>query len=166
MVAQHGVEGNNRGMKGVQVCALHSPVTRPRIGRAAALALSWVICGCAAHDPAPCLTPAENRMTLVTLYFGSSLPGGGTLSDMQWAGFVGSVLGASFPDGFTVYDGSGQWRDKAGHIGREPSKIVQIAVVSTDSGLAGRVGKVSAAYRAMFHQEAVGVVTQQVCGAF
>jgi hypothetical protein len=105
-------------------------------------------------------------MMVVTLYFGRDEQGGGFVSDAQWSAFAAGVIGRQFPDGFTVFDANGQWRDPAtGVVGREPTKVVQIAAVDSPA-LAAGVRSVVSAYKAEFHQEAVGIVSHGACAAF
>ena len=73
---------------------------------------------------------------------------------------------ARFPDGFTVLDGTGQWRDPATRrIVTERTKIVLIAA---DPGrdFAARLKGLAAAYQSAFHQESVGVMLTEGCAAF
>jgi Protein of unknown function (DUF3574) len=79
---------------------------------------------------------------------------------------VNEVVAVAFPDGFTVSDAEGAWRDaKTGAAVHEKSKIVFIeAPASTELG--GRIERVADVYRRRFHQDAVGIVTREVCAAF
>jgi len=100
------------------------------------------------------------------LFFGRDIAGRAPLSDAEWAAFAATVLTKDFPDGFTVSDGEGQWRDpQTGAIVREQSKIVLIAADNSPV-LAAKFGDVIDAYRAQFHQQSVGVITRPVCAAF
>jgi hypothetical protein len=112
-----------------------------------------------------CLLPSEKGMIEAQLFFGRDVEGRGSVSDGEWKGFVEGVIAKEFPDGFTVSDGEGNWRDpKSGQIVRERSKVVLI--VAPERGLAGRLRTISESYRSRFHQTAVGVVTREVCAAF
>ena len=87
------------------------------------------------------------------------------VSDAEWADFVATTIAKDFPNGFTVSDGVGQWRDPSGAVVHEPSKIVLVAADRADT-LAPKLNDVIEFYRARFHQQAVGVVTRPVCAAF
>lgn len=129
-----------------------------RAGRAAALLLAGVLAlaGCA-----PC-----RDAQLAQLYFGRGLPGGGEVSDSDWAGFVARELAPRFPDGFTVIDAAGAWRDPAtGAVVRERTKLVQIAGPA-GAGARQRLDAVRAAYKAAFSQSSVGLVTTPSCAEF
>lgn len=103
---------------------------------------------------------------MAQLFFGLSVPGRGPVTSSEWTKFASSTLTRYFPDGFTAYDGSGQWMDpKTRHIVREPSKVV-LVVANDDGQFAKSIGSVAKAYRAEFRQQSVGVVTQKACAAF
>jgi hypothetical protein len=105
-------------------------------------------------------------MVEAELFFGRDIEGRGVVSEAQWSDFAATTLAAAFPDGFTVADGVGYWRDPASATeAREPAKIVLVASANS-SALAARLGSVMSAYRAQFRQQAVGVVTREVCAAF
>jgi hypothetical protein len=105
-------------------------------------------------------------MTMAELFFGLSVPGRGPVTALEWGEFTSSKLTRYFPDGFTAYDGSGQWMDPRTHqVVREPTKVV-IVVAKDDTRFAKNVAAVAAAYSAEFHQQSVGVVTQRACAAF
>ncbi len=105
-------------------------------------------------------------MTIVTLYFGESIPGKPPLNPEQWAQFAANVVTKAFPDGFTVIDGLGQWLDPgSGKIVRENSKVLTVALAPSPN-LAARIGSVTRAYDREFDQRSVGVTTSDACGAF
>jgi hypothetical protein len=105
-------------------------------------------------------------MAVAELFFGLSVPGRGPVTAQEWRDFTSSTLTRYFPDGFTAYDGSGQWMTPRTHqVVREPSKIV-IVVAKDDTRFAKNIAAVAAAYGAEFHQQSVGVVTQKACAAF
>jgi hypothetical protein len=88
------------------------------------------------------------------------------VSEEAWAAFVARELGTRFPDGFTVVDAQGQWRDPAsGAVSRERTKLVQIAAPASDE-TARRLEAVRAAYREAFGQSSVGLVTAPACADF
>ncbi len=105
-------------------------------------------------------------MVLIDLYFGRDIANRAPLTEAEWADFTREQITPRFPNGFTVLDAHGQWLNPDTRtIGAEPSKLVRIAAAGS-ADLAARIDAITAAYRTQFHQFAVGVTTQQVCGAF
>ena len=110
-----------------------------------------------------CPLAGERPVRVVHFYFGRAIKGRQPLTDREWTTFAAEILSRNFPEGFTSYDGDGQWRNpRTGQIVRERSKIVMAAVLD-DGSLGARVDAVSRAYRERFHQESVGVTTEDVC---
>lgn len=139
----------------------------------AALVLS-ALAGCAAptepsssspRQPYQCLLPTEERMLVAELFFGRNINGRLPLTDAEWAEFAAQVITPNFPDGFTVFDGNGQWRNpQTGRIGHEPTKILLVAVKRSPD-LAGQLTAVIDAYKTRFHQQSVAIVTRDSCAA-
>jgi hypothetical protein len=88
------------------------------------------------------------------------------VSDSSWARFVARELTPRFPDGLTVSDTQGQWRDRDnGSIVREPSKRVEIVLpVNADDD--AKLDAAVAAYKRAFHQQSVGVIVRSACVSF
>jgi len=106
-------------------------------------------------------------MIVAELFFGRDKGGRRNVSDAEWADFLSSVLTPSFPDGLTVFDGYGQWRNPAtGMIGRSPRVKVVLIAVKDAPDLANRLTAVVGAYKVRFSQQSVGVITRDSCAAF
>jgi hypothetical protein len=119
-------------------------------------------------SPAPyqCLLPSEQRMLVAELFFGRKIKGGGFVGDAEWARFAAEIVTPNFPDGFTAYDASGQWRNpQTGEIARDPTKVLIVAVPRSPD-LAGRLQAVIDAYKTRYRQQSVGIVTRDSCAAF
>ena len=113
-----------------------------------------------------CLLPGEQRMLVAELFFGRNIRGRRPLSDIEWSEFAAQTITPNFPDGFTVFDGDGQWQNPAtGRIARERTKILLVAA-KRDPDLAPRLTAVIDAYKARFHQQSVGIITRDSCAAF
>src|SRR5437870_4874417 len=119
--------------------------------RAAVLAGLLLLAGCA-EAPAPpspaapyaCVLPSEHRM----LFFGRGIKWRGPLTDAEWAEFAAHTITPNFPDGFTVLDGEGQWRNpETGQISGNRTKILLVAAPRTPD-LAQRLSAVIDAYNA------------------
>ena len=134
--------------------------------RALAVLCVVILAPCAAAGEASCPLPGQKTMAIAQLFFGLSVPGRLPVTPQEWRKFTATTLSRYFPDGFTAYDGSGQWMDPRTHrIVRERSRVV-IVVANDDAQFAAKVESVADAYRAEFHQQSVGVVTQNACAAF
>jgi Protein of unknown function (DUF3574) len=118
--------------------------------------------------PAPytCVLPGEERMLVAELFFGRNIKGRAPLSDAEWARFTDDTITPNFPDGFTVFDGYGQWRNpQTGQIARDPTKILLVAAKRSPD-LADRLSAVMEAYKQRFRQQSVGLITRDSCAAF
>ena len=142
-----------------------------------ALAGLLTLAGCAVSSsqptpalsaPAPyaCLLPSEQRMLVAELFFGRRIKGRAPLTDAEWAEFAANTITPNFPDGFTVFDGAGQWRNpRTGQIARDPTKILLVAAPRTPD-LARRLSALIDTYKTRFHQQSVGLITRDSCAAF
>ena len=159
---------------------------RVAAGVALALGLAWALAGCAggklagpAADasarpatapaaPAPVCPAGTERMLVADLFFGRSIDGPrpGHVSEADWNRFVADTLARAFPDGFTVRDAVGAWRDpRSGRTVTEATKDVVVALDDRPAALE-RVRSAMAVYRQRFHQHSVGLLLARACGAF
>jgi len=105
-------------------------------------------------------------MAVAELFFGRSISGRAPLTDPEWAEFAAQTITPNFPDGFTVFDGEGQWRSpRTGRVAHERTKILLVAA-KPEPHLAQRLAAVIDAYKLRFHQQSVGLVTGEACAAF
>lgn len=116
--------------------------------------------------PYACLLSNEQRMLVAELFFGRNINGRQPLTDTEWAEFAAQIITPNFPDGFTVFDGEGQWRNpQTGHIGGGRTKILLVAA-KREPDLAPRLTAVIDAYKTRFHHQSVGIITRDSCAAF
>ena len=129
-----------------------------------AAALLVALAGCA--SPAGrCPLPSQQPMTVAELFFGRDIAGRAPLNESEWSHFVASAIAREFPDGFTVLDGYGEWRDPATNtIVNERTKVLVVDTPGND--LAERIQRVTGAYKRAYAQNSVGVLTYSACGAF
>lgn len=99
------------------------------------------------------------------LFFGLSIPGGKEVSEAQWQAFVDDTITPRFPEGFTVIDGAGQWRESSGNIAHERSKILVI-IHDSDARTYLKMDQIRDEYKRRFHQEAVIRETEDAQVAF
>jgi hypothetical protein len=100
------------------------------------------------------------------LFFGLSRPKGGTVSARAFDAFVAREVAPRFPEGFTVIDGAGFWRDGASQRTiSEKSKVV-VRLHGADDAADQAIDAIIAAYKTTFAQEAVLRVDRPVCARF
>jgi hypothetical protein len=105
-------------------------------------------------------------MLVAELFFGRNIAGRAPLTEAEWTGFAAQIVTPNFPDGFTVFDGEGQWRNPhTGRIARAQTKILLVAARRTPD-VARRLSAVIDGYKARFHQQSVGVITRDSCAGF
>lgn len=132
--------------------------------RAIPLLLLLALPGCATL-PQACIAPARPMMT-AELLFGRNIGGHVGVSEAAFAAFTVAEIAPRFPDGFTLLDARGQWRDPArGVVIREPSKLVQI-VFTDDAQKRADLAAISQAYKTRFRQESVLTALHTSCVTF
>ncbi len=135
---------------------------RPRARRFVLLPL-LLLAGCA--DRPGCAIPGGSPAITAQLLFGRSMPGGGAVDAASWADFLARSVTLRFPDGLTVLEGRGQWRDPAGRITAEPSTVVEIVAPDTPETQI-RLAAIRDEYKVRFHQQSVGLIVNAACAAF
>ena len=133
--------------------------------RCAAVALLLAACAPAQPETEACAAPAREEV-VATMYFGRNIGGQLGVSESQWSDFVDSEITPRFPDGLTIADAQGQWRDSdTGAIIHEPSKQLTVFLADEAEGRAALAG-IAAAYKRQFHQQAVALVVERSCVSF
>ena len=59
-------------------------------------------------------------MVVAELLFSRGVKRRAPLTDAEWLEFAARTIAPNFPDGFTVFDGEGQWRDPQTGISPPP----------------------------------------------
>ncbi len=130
--------------------------------------LTLGLAGCDAPPPstaaAPACRPPLVAATMIELYFGRAVPGGGEVSEAQWTAFLAQSISPRFPDGLTVIDARGQSADGSGRIVPERTKLVQLGVRDGMAATA-KVDAVIADYKQRFQQIGVFRVERPVCAS-
>jgi hypothetical protein len=112
-----------------------------------------------------CRGPTKPQQ-VAELIFGRSIGGRIEVDEAQWVLFVDNEITPRFPDGLTVFDAAGQWRDKTSNkITRESSKIVLIVLPGNAEDLA-RLNEIAEAYKRSFGQQSVGMILRPACVSF
>jgi hypothetical protein len=130
--------------------------TRPLL-----LAALVSVAACAGRAHPTGLRPAH----VERLYFGRNMGDTATVSDSAWAGFVRDVLTPNFPDGATVWDAAGQWRDPTGQTVREKSFVVELVHFVTPD-VEARVLRVVDSYKRRFAQQSVLRIVAEAWASF
>lgn len=108
----------------------------------------------------------QSAGTVAELLFGRNIGGQLGVTEAKWTAFLATEITPRFPDGLTVYDAYGQWRNRTtNRIARERSKVVMIVLPgeATDDQ---RLSEIIAAYKARFNQQSVGLIVRQACVSF
>jgi Protein of unknown function (DUF3574) len=118
----------------------------------------------APQTAAPACTAPLKPALQVDLYFGLATKGR-EIGGAEWAAFLEKEVTPRFPDGLSVVDVAGQYRNPSGAITREPSKLLVVVVLDAP----GHMPKVQAivdAYKRQFNQLSVLHVERAICAAF
>jgi hypothetical protein len=109
----------------------------------------------ARERPAPARCPAvcDSEIYQVRLFFGLSIPGGGSVTLEQWKEFQTKEIATAF-EGFNVVDSTGFYKSEA-----EPSKIVTVIVKESDVVKAKTIAQ---RYARLFKQDSVMLVKEPV----
>ncbi|MFD3315103.1 DUF3574 domain-containing protein [Streptomyces sp. NPDC058694] len=113
----------------------------------------------AATAPAALTAPTARGAAYVEtrLLFGTERPDGGpAVTDGQFMDFVDRQVTPAFPEGLTVQDGRGQWRDRNGVIERERSyELILLYPVGRAKAADPGIERIRDAYEKEFGQESV-----------
>ncbi|MGW3954820.1 DUF3574 domain-containing protein [Streptomyces sp. NPDC004752] len=114
--------------------------------------------------------PAAPRDSYVetTLYFGTERPGGGRpVTEAEFQRFLDTRVTPRFPDGLTVDEGRGQYRDRYGVIEKERSyQVIVLYPTRTGSAADAQLETIRRLYEETFQQESVGRVDEAVHASF
>jgi len=110
-------------------------------------------------------TPGTRPMTKLELYFGGNIGASNGVSESDWRRFLADEVTLRFPDGFSVLDVHGQYRNAAGMIIAEESRELMV-IVPNGSGDAAKADAIRNAYKMRFRQESVLLVETAVCARF
>ena len=143
-----------------------------RIGRiffawiAAALFVAlFAVIGCVPLPAEPPCPEGTERYDEYRLFFGRNIGDAEGVSDDDWRTFLADTVTPRFPDGLSVFDAAGQWRNLQGEIVRERSKMVLILAVP-DSNATRKLDEITDEYKRRFSQESVLRITDSACVKF
>lgn len=126
--------------------------------------LLLVVLACAASAQTLECRLAQKPMVVADLLFGRNIGGRLGVTEKRWSRFLAKEITPRFPEGLSVVDASGQWRDTATkRIVRERSKLVTI-IMPADAQ--EKIDAIVDAYKRRFRQQSVGVVIRPACVSF
>jgi hypothetical protein len=105
-------------------------------------------------------------MLIFTLYFGQAIAGRGDVTEGEWRRFQDDTISVNLPNGYTLSDGVGAWMNPVTHqTVHEATRVLTVAMPADPASVA-TINQVRKAYQDRFHQQLVGMTTQQGCGVF
>jgi len=125
------------------------------------LALLAILAVASCSQSPACTLPLKPALE-IDLYFGRDKPGGGEVSEAEWAAFLAESVTPRFPDGLSVLNVEGQHRDPTGRIVRERTKLL-VVVVFDSPAHQGKVSEIVEAYNRRFGQHGVFRTEYPVC---
>jgi hypothetical protein len=138
---------------------------RPMRRLLAALLVLPLLGNSASAQPLACSAPLKPQQ-VAELLLGRKIGDRLGVSETQFLNFLDREITPRFPDGLTVYDARGQYRDsERNRIVREPSKVVMIVLPGTSEDMA-RLNEIADAYKKRFRQQSVGIVLRPACASF
>ena len=130
-------------------------VVGPLMG-CAATQLSAVAANSSAEPAVLCGSGGTAGYVRTELFFGKSIPGGGTVTDAAFAQFLDQEVTPRFPAGFTVVPARGQYRKNNGVIDREESVMMILFYPrGSASDASKKIDEIRASYDKSFRQESV-----------
>ncbi|WP_333734695.1 DUF3574 domain-containing protein [Streptomyces sp. IBSBF 3010] len=143
---------------GLAVLAVGTPVAYATLGSGAS------------PEPRPAVAGAVRGKDYIEtrLLFGTERPDGGpVVTDRQFLAFIDEEVPPRFPNGLTIQDGRGQWRDSRGVIERERSYELTLLYPASEARLRGRqIERIRDAYEKEYAQESVGRLEERLTADF
>ena len=99
------------------------------------------------------------------LFFGRSQGGVEVVSEDAWRAFLAEEVTPRFPDGLSVLDAAGQWREGSGTIVRERTKLLLVLAPPGEDAMR-RTDEIADAYKRAFGQSSVLRVVTEACVSF
>jgi hypothetical protein len=104
-------------------------------------------------------------MVQAELFFGRNVPARAPVSEEEWQRFLDEEVSPRFPDGFSVANVAGQYRNTGGRIVREDSKQLLIVLGGSPADRT-KLNAIRDAYKRRFNQESVLLAETPVCAGF
>lgn len=155
----------------MQCSEIAKPAQRTKLHAAlrslAAAAGLWLAIASPAVAIEPIACDSSMRAQQVAqLLFGRNVADQVRVTEAEWSDFVAREVSPRFPDGFTVLDATGQWRDsRRGTIVHEGSKLIEIVLPGRGDDKA-KIDAIAEAYKSRFEQQSVGLIIGPACIRF
>ncbi len=108
-----------------------------------------------------CWAPLKPALE-VDLFFGGDAGNGRAVSEADWAAFIAEEVTPRFPDGLSVIDVAGQYREPSGRTVQEKTKLIVVVVFDAPAHTP-RVQAVIDAYKRRHNQNSVFHTEHAVC---
>lgn len=119
----------------------------------------------AAKTVSPACSSGLHQAATAELFFGRDVGPEVGVSQQDWQGFLDTEVTPRFPNGLSVFDVYGQYRDPRGAFVREPAKAL-LLVYSGGPDERDKVRAIRDAYKARFRQESVMLIERPACVSF
>ncbi|NEC67464.1 DUF3574 domain-containing protein [Streptomyces sp. SID9727] len=123
----------------------------------------------ASPEPRPAAGAVRGQDYVETrLLFGTERPDGGPdVTDRQFLAFIDEEVTPRFPNGLTIQDGRGQWRDSHGVIERERSYELTLLYPASEARVRGRqIERIRNAYEKEYAQDSVARLEERLTADF
>jgi len=136
-----------------------------RLALAASATLFLSSAACADPEIIPC-EGALQAQQVAQLLFGRNVEDRARVSEADFNIFVAREVSPRFPDGFTVIDATGQWRDaRRGTTVHEATKIIEIVLPAGEDNRR-KIEAIVEVYKTQFQQQSVGLIIAPACVRF
>jgi hypothetical protein len=113
-----------------------------------------------------CQQGVDQAMQIYNLYFGLSVSGRPPITEREWKAFREQVITPALPDGYTVLDGEGAWKNpRSRQTITESTKILQVAMPDTPESL-DIINRLRLAGQEKLYQSVIGMTVRNGCGSF
>jgi hypothetical protein len=113
-----------------------------------------------------CALKGQKAALTAQLFFGRDIKGRSPLTDQEWEDFEADTISKQLPEGFTVFDGQGEWLNpQTKAIVHEKTKILLVTAPSSPA-LQKKLSAIIEAYKGRFNQQSVLLITTPGCAKF
>jgi hypothetical protein len=123
-----------------------------------------LLSGCG--GPSQCQPGGGHAMRVFNLYFGRSVSGRGAVSDAEWRDFRDHVITPALPNGYTILDGQGAWRNPRSNTTISEATTILVVAMPDAPESQSVINGIRSNWQHRFHQFVVGMTVQTGCGSF